>query len=154
AMLQLGGHAIHISATESQLGRGESYEDTARALSRYCQGIMLRTFSQVNLEKMAEAASVPVINGLTDLFHPVQVMADLQTILEVKKTLKGLKVTYVGDGNNLANTWINAAIVLGFDLNVSCPLGFTPSGAILNQIGNHPNVQMIEDPIEAVKSTD
>jgi len=155
AMLQLGGHAITVTSTDSQLGRGETYEDTARVLSRYCQGIMLRTYSQVNLEKMAEAASVPVINGLTDLFHPVQVMADLQTILEVKKTLKGLKVTYIGDGNNLANTWINAAIVLGFDLNVSCPPGYRPSGALLNQFGKvHANVQMVEDPIEAVKSTD
>jgi len=155
AMLQLGGHAINITSTDSQLGRGETYEDTARVLSRYCQGIMMRTFSQVNLDKMAEASAVPVINGLTDLFHPVQVMADLQTILEVKKTLKGLKVTYVGDGNNLANTWINAAIVLGFDLNVSCPPGFKPAGALLNQFGKeHRNVQMIEDPIEAVKSTD
>lgn len=155
AMLQLGGHAINITATDSQLGRGETYEDTARVLSRYCQGIMLRTFSQANLEKMAEASSVPVINGLTDLFHPVQVMADLQTILEVKKTLKDLKVTYVGDGNNLANTWINAAIVLGFDLNVSCPPGYKPSGALLKQFGKtHDNVQMVEDPIEAVKSTD
>ncbi|MCE9624267.1 MAG: ornithine carbamoyltransferase [Deltaproteobacteria bacterium] len=155
AMFQLGGHAVNITSTDSQLGRGETYEDTARVLSRYCQGIMMRTFSQVNLDKMAEASSVPVINGLTDLFHPVQVMADLQTILEVKKTLKGLKVTYVGDGNNLANTWINAAIVLGFDLNVSCPPGFKPAGALLNQFGKeHHNVQMVEDPIEAVKSTD
>ncbi|MFO1462410.1 MAG: ornithine carbamoyltransferase [bacterium] len=155
AMLQLGGHAINITAGDSQLGRGETYEDTARVLSRYCQGIMLRTYSQVNLEKMAEAASVPVINGLTDLFHPVQVMADLQTILEVKKTLKGLKVTYIGDGNNLANTWINAAIVLGFDLNVCCPPGYQPSGALLNQFGKvHANVQMVENPVEAVKSTD
>lgn len=154
AMEQLGGHAIHISAQESQLGRGESYEDTARVLSRYVQGIMLRTFSQVNLEKMAQASSVPVINGLTDLFHPIQVLADLQTILEVKKTLKGIKVTYVGDGNNLANSWINAAIVLKFDLNLACPPGFAPSGAILNQIGSHPNIQLMRDPIEAVKSTE
>jgi ornithine carbamoyltransferase len=103
---------------------------------------------------MAQASEVPVVNGLTDLFHPVQVLADLQTILEVKKTLKGLKVTYVGDGNNLANSWINAAIVLKFDLNVSCPLGHAPSGGILGQISTYPNIQFINDPIEAVKSSD
>ncbi len=154
AMFQLGGHAIHINASESQLGRGESYEDTGRVLSRYVNGIMLRTFSQVNLEKMAEAATVPVINGLTDLFHPVQVLTDLQTVLEVKKTLQGLKVAYVGDGNNLANSWINAAIVLKFDLNVACPRGFSPAGASLNQIGSHPNIQFTSAPIEAVKSAD
>jgi ornithine carbamoyltransferase len=154
AMYQLGGHAINIQATDSQLGRGETYEDTASVLSRYVQGIMLRTFSQVNLEKMASASSVPVINGLTDLFHPIQVLADLQTILEVKKKLDGLKIAYVGDGNNLANSWINAAIVLKFDLNVACPQGFAPSGGILGQIGNHPNVQLLTDPIEAVKSAD
>ena len=154
AMLQLGGNAININAAESQLGRGETYEDTGRVLSRYVNGIMLRTFSQVNLEKMAEASSVPVINGLTDLFHPVQVLADLQTVLEVKKSLKDLKVAYVGDGNNLTNSWINAAIVLKFDLNAACPKGFQPSGAILNQIGSHPNIQISSDPVEAVKSAD
>ncbi|HCU24495.1 MAG TPA: ornithine carbamoyltransferase [Deltaproteobacteria bacterium] len=154
AMLQLGGHSVTITSADSQLGRGESYEDTARVLSRYCQGIVLRTFSQVNLEKMAEAASVPVINGLTDLFHPVQVMADLQTVLEVKKTLDGLKVTYVGDGNNLANSWINAAIVLDFDLNVSCPPGYQASGEILHKIGQYPKIRFVDDPTEAVKSSD
>jgi ornithine carbamoyltransferase len=154
AMFQLGGHAVHINASESQMGRGESYEDTARVLSRYVQGIMLRTFSQVNLEKMAAAATVPVINGLTDLFHPVQVLADLQTVLEVKKTLKNLKVAYVGDGNNLANSWINAAIVLGFDLNAACPPGFGPSGAILGKITERPNIRILTDPIEAAKSAD
>lgn len=154
AMLQLGGHAININAAESQLGRGESYEDTARVLSRYCQGIMLRTFSQVNLEKMAAASSVPVINGLTDLFHPVQVLADLQTVLEVKKSFKGIKVAYVGDGNNLANSWINAAIVLNFDLNVACPRGFGPAGAILGKISERPNIRISSDPIEAAKSAD
>lgn len=154
AAVQLGGHAIDIQSSSSQLGRGESYEDTARVLSRYVQGIMLRTYSQINLEKMAAASSVPVINGLTDLFHPVQVLAALQTILEVKRSLAEIKVSYVGDGNNLANSWINAAIIFGFDLNVSCPSGYQPSGRILNQIGTHPNVQMIADPIEAVKSAD
>jgi len=153
-MFQLGGHAIQILASDSQLGRGETYEDTARVLSRYVQGIMLRTFSQVDLEKMASAATVPVINGLTDLFHPIQVLADLQTIYEAKKDLKGIKVSYVGDGNNLANSWINAAIVLKFDLNVACPKGFGPAGGILNMITPHPNIQILNDPVEAVSSAD
>jgi len=154
AMEHLGGHAIHIESSSSQLGRGETFEDTGRVLSRYVQGIMFRTFSQVNLERMASTASIPVINGLTDLFHPVQVLADLQTILEVKKILKGLKITYVGDGNNLANSWINAAIIYGFDLNLSCPSGHQPPGQILNEISSHPHIQLVEDPVEAVKSCD
>ena len=154
AMIQLGGHALAIQSTHSQLGRGESFEDTGRVLSRYVQGIMYRTFSQVNLERMASAASVPVINGLTDLFHPVQVLADLMTILETLKGLKGIKVAYVGDGNNLANSWINAAIVFGFDLNLACPAGHQPPGQILGEISEHSNVQMVRDPIEAVKSCD
>lgn len=154
AMTQLGGHAIHIQASESQLARGETLEDTGRVMSRYVQGIVFRTFSQVDLERLASAATVPVINGLTDLFHPVQVLADLQTILEVKKSLKDLKVSYVGDGNNVANSWINAAIIFGFDLNLACPAGHQPSGQILGQIGNHPNVQVMDNPQEAVKSCD
>jgi ornithine carbamoyltransferase len=154
AMIQLGGHAIHIQAGESQLGRGETFEDTGRVLSRYVQGIVFRTFSQVDLERLASAATVPVINGLTDLFHPVQVLADLQTILEVKKSFEDLKVSYVGDGNNVANSWINAAIIFGFDLNLACPAGHQPSGQILGQIGTHPNVRVMENPQEAVKSCD
>ncbi len=154
AALQLGGHALSLTSESSQLGRGETYEDTARVLSRYVQGIVLRTFSQTNLEKMAAHASVPVINGLTDLFHPVQVLTALLTILEEKKSLEGIKVTYVGDGNNLANSWINAALVLGFDLNLACPRGYEPSGKILGQMASHPHVHLMSDPVEAVKSCD
>jgi ornithine carbamoyltransferase len=154
AMLQLGGNAIGITSGDSQIGRGETYEDTARVLSRYLSGIVLRTFSQVNLEKMASTSSVPVINGLTDLFHPVQILSDLLTILEVKKELKPLKIAYVGDGNNIANSWINAAIIFGFDLNVACPPGYGPSGGILNQISKYPHIQVMNDPVEAVKSAD
>jgi ornithine carbamoyltransferase len=154
AMIQLGGHAIDIQSSSSQLGRGETYEDTARVLSRYVQGIMLRTFSQVNLERLASASSVPVINGLTDLFHPVQLLAALQTIREVKRDLKNIKVAYVGDGNNMTNSWISAAMIFGFDLNISCPAGCEPSGHILSELAIHANIQYISDPIEAVKSTD
>ncbi len=154
AMLQLGGNAIAISSSDSQLGRGETYEDTARVLSRYLDGIMVRTYSQVALEKMASVSSVPIINGLTDLFHPVQILADLLTILEVKRDLKKLKIAYVGDGNNIANSWINAAIIFGFDLNVASPPGYGPSGRILNQITKYSNIQVMTNPIEAVKSAD
>ncbi len=154
AMFQLGGHAIHLDMASSQLGRGESYEDTARVLSGYVQGIMLRTFSQVNLEKMASVASVPVINGLTDLFHPVQVLADLMTILENKKNIDELKIAYVGDGNNMTNSWINAAIIFGFDLNVATPAGYEPSGQILQEMSSHPNIEILQDPVRAVKSAD
>lgn len=154
AMFQMGGHAIHLDMASSQLGRGETYEDTARVLSTYVQAIMLRTFSQVNLENMAQAGTVPVINGLTDLFHPVQVLADLMTIFENKKNLEDLKIAYIGDGNNMANSWINAAIIFGFDLNVATPKGYEPSGQILQQISSHPNIEMMYDPIHAVKSCD
>lgn len=154
AMVQLGGHAVHIQADDSQLGRGESVEDTGRVLSRYVQGIVYRTFSQVKLEQLASTSSVPVINGLTDLFHPVQLLADLLTITEFKKNLKELKIAYVGDGNNLANSWINAGIIFGFDLNLSCPPGHQPPGNLLAQISSHPNIRLVQDPVEAVKSCD
>jgi len=154
AMYELGGHAINLTSQESQLGRGESYEDTARVLSRYVHGIMIRTFSQRNIELLAQYASIPVINGLSDLFHPVQVLADLMTIQEEKPDLSELKIAYVGDGNNLANSWIEAAVVLGFELNVACPKGYAPSGGLLTQIGHHPNVAILHDPVEAAKSAD
>ena len=154
AMLELGGNSIYLSGQESQLGRGESYQDTARVLSRYVHGIVVRTYSQKNLEELAHASTVPVINGLSDLFHPVQILADLLTIVEVKKNYQKLKIAYVGDGNNLANSWIQASILLGFDLSVACPKNYTPSGALLTQIGHHPQISILSDPIQAVKSAD
>ncbi len=154
AVYELGGHSINLTSQESQLGRGESYEDTARVLSRYVHGIMIRTFSQKDMEVLAQYASVPVINGLSDLFHPVQLLADLMTLQEEKGDLSSLKVAYVGDGNNLANSWIEASVVLGFELNVACPKGYAPSGALLTQIGHHPQVSILTDAMEAVKSAD
>ncbi|MFO1519297.1 MAG: ornithine carbamoyltransferase [bacterium] len=154
AMTELGGRALTLTSQESQIGRGETYKDTALVLSRYVHGIMIRTFSQRNLEELAEHATIPVINGLSDLFHPVQVLADLLTIVQVKKDYRKLKIAYVGDGNNLANTWIDAAILLKFDLNVACPKGFGPSGALLTQITSYPHISIGSDPIEAVKSAD
>lgn len=151
AMFQLGGGSIVLDTEASQLGRGESYEDTSRVLSRYVQGIMLRTFSQENLEKMASVASVPVINGLSDLFHPVQVLADLQTLVELKKNLATVKVTYIGDGNNLAHSWMQAAMQIGFPLHVSCPRGFEPAAPLLEQAKKYPHIRLIADPVEAVR---
>ena len=154
AMWELGGQSLYLNSQESQLGRGETYADTARVLSRYVHGIVIRTFSQKNIEDLAEHASVPVINGLSDLFHPVQILADLLTIVEVKKDYRKLKIAYVGDGNNLANSWIDASILLKFELNVACPRGFAPSAALLTQIGTYPQISILSDPVEAVKSAD
>ena len=161
AMTELGGSSIYLSGQESQLGRGESYQDTARVLSRYVHGIVIRTYSQKNLEEFAGSSTVPVINGLSDLFHPVQILADLLTIVEAKKNYlvpgggdKKIKIAYVGDGNNLANSWIQASILLGFDLKVACPKGYSPSGALLTQIGSYPQISILSDPIQAVKSAD
>jgi len=154
AMSELGGASIYLNSQESQLGRGESYQDTARVLSRYVHGIVIRTYSQRNIEELAQAATIPVINGLSDLFHPVQILADLMTIVEAKKDFRSLKIAYVGDGNNLANSWIDAAILLKFELNVACPKGFAPSAALLTQITPYPHISIISDPAEAVKSAD
>ncbi len=156
AMYQLGGHALNITSQASQLGRGETYEDTARVLSRYVNGIMVRTFEQTRIEKMASTSSVPVINGLTDLHHPCQVLADLQTVVENKGSLKPLHISYIGDGNNLANTWITAAIILGFKLTISTPKGYEPAAMVLEKVkqGGYPNIKITYNPEEAMKGVD
>ncbi|GAB4263360.1 ornithine carbamoyltransferase [Deferrisoma sp.] len=130
-MFQLGGHALFLSPRDTQIGRGEPIKDTARVLSRYVDAIMVRTYGQHVLEELAHWASVPVINGLTDLLHPCQVMADLLTVLERRGSLEGLRVAWIGDGNNMAHSWINAARVLGFGLRLACPEGYDPNGEIL-----------------------
>jgi ornithine carbamoyltransferase len=129
---QLGGHGLFISSATSQMGRGEPIKDTARTLSRYCDGIMIRTFGQEIVEELASQATIPVINGLTDLFHPCQVMADIMTVMEHKGGYEGLKFAWVGDGNNMANTWIEAAAIFGFDLALACPEGYQPDADVLN----------------------
>ncbi len=154
AMKELGGNTVSLSGQESQLGRGETYADTARVLSRYVHGIMIRTYSQKNIEDLAEHARVPVINGLSDLFHPVQILADLLTIVENKKSYQDLKIVYVGDGNNVANSWIDAALLLGFELNVACPKGFSPTASLLTQMGNCSHISLLSNPVEAVKNAD
>src|SRR5687768_3599334 len=125
---QLGGHALFLSPRDVQLGRGEPIADTARVLSRYVDGIMIRTFAHQDIEELAKSADVPVINGLTDLLHPCQVLADLLTVRQHLKTpLEKLVVAWVGDGNNMANSWINAAYRFGFELRIACPEGYEPA---------------------------
>jgi ornithine carbamoyltransferase len=130
---QLGGNAIYMNPSELQLGRGESMPDTARTLSRYLDGIVIRTFSHSTLEKLAASATIPLINGLSDLHHPCQTLADLMTMLEKKGRIKGLKVAYIGDGNNVCNSLIEAASRMEFDLTVACPEGFEPDAEILDR---------------------
>src|SRR5215212_7798799 len=152
---QLGGHALFLSARDIQLGRGEPVADTARVLSRYVDGIMIRTFSQQDVEDLARYGSVPVINGLTDLLHPCQIMADLQTIREsLGPDLEAVKVAWVGDGNNMANSWLNAAYRLGFELRLAFPAGYEPDAAILARAQSAANVVVTHDPREAVEGAD
>ncbi len=153
---QLGGHGLFISSATSQMGRGEPIKDTARTLSRYCDGIMIRTYGQEILEELAHYSSIPVINGLTDLFHPCQVMADLLTVIEHKGGYEGLKFSWVGDGNNMANTWIEAAAIFGFDLTLACPGGYRPDGKVLDWALSRTKSRIVltDDPKEAVKDAD
>jgi len=130
-VFQLGGHGLFISSANSQMGRGEPIKDTARVMARYCDGVMIRTFGQEIVEEFAQYSDVPVINGLTDLFHPCQIMADLLTVIEHKQSYEGLTFAWVGDGNNMANTWIEAAAILGFDLKLACPQGYEPDKKVM-----------------------
>ena len=130
-MFQLGGHALFLSGKESQIGRGEPIEDTARVLSRYCDGIMIRTFGQDEVEQLAQYATVPVINGLTDFCHPCQVLADLLTVREHKAVLEGLKLCYIGDGNNMANSLIVGGLKMGMEVAAACPKGYDPDPQVL-----------------------
>ncbi len=151
---QLGGHALFLSSRDVQLGRGEPLADTARVLSRYVDGIMIRTFAHAEVEELAKFASVPVINGLTDLLHPCQVLADILTVRQHLGTIEGKRVAWIGDGNNMANSWINAAYRLGFDLTLACPDGYDPDPAILKRAQSAGNVRVVRDPAEAADSAD
>jgi len=151
-MTQLGGHALFISSSASQLGRGESVYDTAKVLSRYVDGIMIRTFDHAEVEEMAVHATVPVINGLTDLLHPCQVMADLLTVQEeFGSDLEGMSVAWIGDGNNMANSWLNAARMLGFELRLGIPEGHDPDPAILAAARGATRILLTRDPLEAAE---
>jgi len=152
-MHQLGGHALFLNPQDTQLGRGETIADTARVLSRYVDGIMIRTFAQERIEEMASFASVPVINGLSDLLHPCQILSDIFTIWEKRGKYRGLKVAYVGDGNNVANSWINGALRLGFDLWLACPPGYEPNEEILSRAATEASskIFLTHDPKEAAE---
>ena len=146
---QLGGHALFLSSRDVQIGRGEPIPDTARVLSRYVDGIMIRTFAHADVEQLAEHSRVPVINGLTDLLHPCQVLADILTLRQRFGTYEGKKVAWIGDGNNMANSWINAAYRLGFELSLACPEGYEPNAEILARAQREARVTLVRDPNEA-----
>ena len=147
---QLGGHALFLSPRDVQLGRGEPLRDTARVLSRFVDGIMIRTYDHREAEELARFSTVPVINGLTDLLHPCQILADLLTVRQHLGTHEGKRIAWVGDGNNMANSWLNAAYVLGFELVLACPEGYDPDPAILARARAHAPVTLVRDPREAV----
>ena len=151
---QLGGHALFLSSRDIQLGRGEPIRDTARVLSRYLDGIMIRTFDHADVEELARFATIPVINGLTDLLHPCQILADLLTVRENLGGWDGKVVAWVGDGNNMANSWINAAGSLGFELRLACPVGYDPDPAILARNQARARITVTRDPKEAVSGAD
>ena len=147
---QLGGHALFLSSRELQLGRGEPIRDTARALSRYVHGIMMRTYAHSEVEEFARWSSVPVINGLTDLLHPCQVLADVFTMREVLGDYERKVVAWVGDGNNMANSWLDAAGTFGFELRLACPEGYEPDRAVFERNASRTSVTITELPEEAV----
>jgi len=147
---QLGGHALFLSPRDVQLGRGEPIADTAQVLSRYVDGIMLRTFAHQDIEELAKYADVPVINGLTDLLHPCQVLADLLTVRQHLGDASDKKYAWIGDGNNMANSWINAAYSFGFDLTLACPEGYEPADLLVARAQKVANVRLVRDPFEAV----
>jgi len=151
---QLGGHALFLSPRDVQLGRGEPIADTARVLSRYVDGIMIRTFAHSEIEELARYADVPIINGLTDLVHPCQVLADVLTIKQHLGDYKGKRVAWIGDGNNMANSWLNAAYVLGFELTLACPEGYDPDPMIFQRALSKAKVRIVRDPAEAADKAD
>jgi len=148
---QLGGHALFLSPRDVQLGRGEPIRDTARVLSRYVDGIMIRTFAHQDIEELAKFASVPVINGLTDLLHPCQILADLLTVRQHLGGYEGKKFAWIGDGNNMANSWINAAYRLGFELTLACPEKYEPADHLLERAQKVAKVRVVRDPMEAAE---
>ena len=153
-MWQLGGHALFLSPRDVQLGRGEPIADTARVLSGYVDGIMIRTFAHAEIEELAQFASVPVINGLTDLLHPCQILADLLTVKQHLGSYEKKRIAWIGDGNNMANSWINAAYRLGFELRLACPPGYDPDPTILARAQKEAKVTVFRDPREAVEGAD
>ena len=153
-MYQLGGNALFLSSKDLQIGRGEPVQDTARVLSRYINGIMIRTFEQKEVEDLAEFGNIPIINGLTDFCHPCQILADLQTVREYKGKLDGLKMCYIGDGNNMANSLTVGCLKVGMDVSLACPEGYHPDQKVLDFAKQYPNFKLVADPLEAAADAD
>jgi len=151
---QLGGHALFLSPRDVQLGRGEPIADTARVLSRYVDGIMIRTFAHQDIEELAKYADVPVINGLTDMLHPCQVLADVLTVKQHLGSFADKKYCWIGDGNNMANSWINAAYRFGFELTLACPEKYEPADHLLERAKKVAKVKVVRDPMEAAAGAD
>jgi ornithine carbamoyltransferase len=152
AMFRLGGHTLFLSRGDTQLSRDEPIEDTARVLSRYLDAIAIRTFSQELVEDLARWATIPVINALTDKYHPCQVLSDLMTVREKKGSLKKIKAAWIGDGNNVAQSWINASRILGFELVLACPEGYHPDTSEFETGAG--NIRVVNDPLEAARNAD
>ncbi|MCH6586298.1 MAG: ornithine carbamoyltransferase [Thaumarchaeota archaeon] len=153
-MYQLGGYAVNLSSNDMQLSRGESIEDTAKTLSRYTDCIMARVYAHELLDKLSKHASVPVINGLSDSFHPCQTLADFMTIKEKKGKLKGLKIAWVGDGNNVCNSMIYGAALSGIDMSIATPKGFEPNKTVVKESKKSTNIELTTDPFIATKNAD
>ena len=154
-MYQLGGHPLFLSANDLQIGRGEPVQDTARVLSRYLDGIMIRTFEQKEVEDLAEYGSIPIINGLTDFCHPCQILADLMTIREFKSSFDGLKMCYIGDGNNMANSLIVGGLKTGMNVQIACPEGYRPDPMVMDFAAQYPDkFSITDDPMTAAKDAD
>lgn len=158
AIAQLGGHAVYLSARELQLGRGETIQDTGRVLARYCDAIVIRTFAHEDVVSLANAADVPVINALTDDFHPCQALADLMTILEKKERLSDIRVAYIGDGNNVCNSLLIGSAKMGIDFKAACPPGYEPDAGIIKKAlagaDRGAKIEVVNDPLEAARGAD
>ncbi len=153
-MYQLGGNALFLSSHDLQIGRGEPVQDTARVLSRYLDGIMIRTFEQKEVEDLAKYGSIPVINGLTDFCHPCQILADLMTIREFKGQFDGLKMCFIGDGNNMANSLIVGGLKVGMKVSVACPEGYHPDKQVLDFAKDYEGFELTDSPVKAAAGAD
>ena len=153
-MSQLGGYAVNLSSNDMQLSRGESVEDTAKTLSRYTDCIMARVYDHKLLEQLSENATIPIINGLSDTFHPCQILADFMTIKEKKKKIKGIKIAWIGDGNNVCNSMIYGAALAGATMSIATPKGFEPDKNIVKEAQKSTSIELTSDPLKAVKNTD
>jgi ornithine carbamoyltransferase len=153
-MYQLGGNAINLSSNDMQLSRGESIEDTAKTLSRYTDCIMARVYDHDLLEKLSEYSSVPVINGLSDSFHPCQILADFMTIKEKKRKLKGLKIAWIGDGNNVCNSMIHGCALSAVKMSIATPKGFEPNRSVVSEARKSTDIEMTTDPLKAINNAD